>query len=129
MAFTFKPILAQNDSVVAGIATMALVFGIYNNKVGAVSEVHMSPANDGNIAASIKKAGIVSAALVAGLFLITHDANIVILGGSAIVAEELTYRHAHMADEASGMIQVTPSDYQQAPTAYSVSQHTNYEDQ
>lgn len=129
MAFSLKSVLPNpSDSVVTGIATMAVVFGIYNNKVGTLSSVHMTAANDGNVAASIKKAGIVSAIVVAGVFLITRDANVAILGGAAIVAEELTYRHAHMADEASGMIQITPTDYQQAPTSYSVSQHTNYQD-
>lgn len=129
MATSIKTVLSSGESVTSGIATMALVFGIYNFKVGTLASVHMSPANDHNIAASIKKAGVVSAALVGGMFLITRDANIAILGGSAIIAEELTYRHAHMASESTGQIEIQPADYYQPPTSYSVDQGTNYNEQ
>ena len=129
MAFqNIKSVLTDSDSVVTGVATMAVVFGIYNNKVGTLSSIHMTPANDANIAASIKKAGIISAVMVAGLFAITRDANIVILGASAIIAEELTYRHANMASDATGQIEITPTDYYQAPSSASVSQQTSYLD-
>lgn len=124
----FKSVLSSpTASVGVGIAALTLVFGIYNSKVGTLSAVHMTPANDGNVAAAIKKAGVTSAVVVGGLFLVTRDPNVVIMGSAGIIAEELTYRHAAMADHQSGQISVTPSDYYQAPTQYSVDQSTNYD--
>ena len=114
MAFSFKPRLSGENSIIAALATAALVIGIYNMKVGPVSDVHASDAGDGNLAASVKKAGWEAVVAVAGLTLLANDANIAILGGAAVIAEELSYRHAMMTNPASGQIQVTPASYQSA---------------
>jgi hypothetical protein len=115
----------KDDSVVAGIMTMALIAGFYNFNVGTAAAVHMTPANDINVSAGIRKAGIMSAATITGLFLLSHDSSVVILGSATIIAEELTYRHANLASPESGMISIVPSDYAQAPTTASVSQGTD----
>jgi hypothetical protein len=112
--FKFTPRLSGENSIIAALATAALVIGIYNMKVGPVADVHASDAGDGNLAASVKKAGWEAVVAVAGLTLLANDANIAILGGAAIIAEELSYRHAMMTNPASGQIQVTPASYQSA---------------
>lgn len=109
-----KPRLSGENSIIASLATAAFVVGIYSAKVGPVSDVHTTAANDGNLAASIKKAGWQAMVGVAALTLLAKDPNIAILGGATIVAEELAYRHALMADPGSGQIQVTPASYQPA---------------
>jgi len=113
MAFlgSLKPRLGAENSVVVSLGVAALVIGIYSSKVGPVADAHATGANDGNMLASVKKAGWESVALTVGLALLTQDANIVILGGATIVAEELAYRHAIMASPDTGQIQVTQASY------------------
>jgi hypothetical protein len=116
MAFSFKPRLSGENSIITSLAAAGLVFGIYSMKVGPVADVHTTDANDINLKASIRKAGWTSVILIGGLFILAQDMNIVILGGATIIAEELNYRHALMASPSTGQIQVTPASYQPAAT-------------
>lgn len=114
--------------MVAGIATIALVVGVYQAFPGPVSVVHATPAHDINVAASLRKAGWFSVILVGGITLLAKDANVAILGGATIIAEELSYRHAHMSSNLTGQLEVHPSDYQQAGQSFSASdQQTSYQ--
>lgn len=121
MAFSIKPRLGAENSVVVSLGAAALIIGIYSAKLGPVADAHATAANDGNMLASVKKAGWESTALAVGLALLTQDPNIVILGGATIIAEELTYRHAIMASPETGQIDLTPLSYApaggQAPEA------------
>jgi len=107
----FRPRLSGDNSIITSLATVAVVVGIYQSKIGPVSDVHATAPNDGNIAASIKKAGWESLAVVAAISLLAGDLNIVILGGAAVVAEELSYRHANMSNPGTGQISITPQAY------------------
>lgn len=113
MAFLsgLKPRLSGENSIIASLATVALVLAIYNMKVGPVSDVHATDVNDGNMQAAVKKAGWEAVAAVAGVSLLAKDPNIVILGGAAIIAEELAYRHALMSHPGTGKISVTAAGY------------------
>jgi hypothetical protein len=114
MGNVFRPRLSGDNSIITSLAVVAVVVGIYQSKIGPVADVHMTGANDGNVAASIKKAGWEAVAVVAAIALLAGDMNIVILGGAAVVAEELSYRHANMSNPATGQITVTPQAYQPA---------------
>lgn len=114
MALSLKPRLSGENSIIVALATAAFVVGIYQAKVGPVSDVHATEANDGNVAASVKKAGWVAVAAVGALTVLAVDPNVAILGGAAIIAEELSYRHALMANPQTGQIQLTPAAYQPA---------------
>jgi hypothetical protein len=116
MAFSLKPRLSGENSIIASLSTVALVLGIYAMKVGPVSDVHATDVGDGNMAASVKKAGIEAVIVVAGVTLLAKDPNIAILGGAAIIAEELFYRHALLASPQNGQINVAPAAYQPAGT-------------
>lgn len=118
MAFNFKPRLGAENSVVVSLGVAALIVGIYSSKVGPVADAHATAANDGNMLASVKKAGWESTALMVGLALLTQDSNIVILGGATIISEELTYRHAIMSNPDTGQIDLTAASY--APAGSSV---------
>ena len=109
-----KPRLSGENSIIASLATVALVLGVYNMKVGPVSDVHATDPNDGNMAASVKKAGWEALTAVAALTLLAKDPNIAILGGAAIIAEELSYLHAMMTNPGTGQITLTPQAYQPA---------------
>lgn len=111
----FKSILKPENSIIAGIATIGLVYAIYQGGVGPVSQAHASDANHPSLESSRKKSGYTALIAVAGLTLITRDANVGLLGAFTIVAEEIHYRHAIMADPNTGIIQ-PPADtvYQNA---------------
>ena len=102
---TWKSVLKPEGSVVAGIATVATVYGLYQLNVGAVSQAQATEENHPVLESSRKKAGFTSLVFVAALVLITKDANIGILGGGTIIAMELGYRHGIMANPQSGKIQ------------------------
>jgi hypothetical protein len=89
----------------AGIATVATVYGVYQLGIGPVAGAQATDPNHPVLESSRKKAGYTALALVGALFLITKDANIAILGGGTIIFMELNYRHAIMAEPKSGKIQ------------------------
>jgi hypothetical protein len=99
-----KSVLKPDASVMAAVATAGTVFAIYNLQVGSVATAHASDANHSSLESSRKKAGYTAFVAVAGLFLITRDGNIAILGGASIIAMELAYRHAIMSDPATGRV-------------------------
>lgn len=110
----FKPRISGDNSIITSLAVVAVVAAIYVNKVGPVADVHMTDANDGNINASIRKAGWEAVGVIAAISLLAGDTNIVILGGAAVIAEELSYRHANMTNPGTGQISITPQAYQSA---------------
>lgn len=111
---SFKSILQPQSSVIAGVATMGLVFATYQLQVGSVAEARATAANHPALESSRRKAGYTALMLVAGLTLITKDSNIGILGGASIIAMELSYRTGIMGEPMSGALMNPRSDY----TAY-----------
>lgn len=112
--FKFKPLVKPENSIVISLTIAGFVAGSYFGLVGPASDVHATDALDGNVGASLKKAGWAAAALVGAATLLSRDLNPVILGGGAIIVMELYYRHAHMTNPATGQIDAGPQDY--APT-------------
>jgi hypothetical protein len=112
----FKPIFKTPDnSVLASLATVAIVAGIYQLDAGPVSQVHASDAFHPANSTGIKKAGWTSLVAVAGLFLLTKDANQVIIGGAAVIALHAHYRHANMVNPGTGQVELKGADvYQNA---------------
>ncbi len=111
MAFSLKPRLGAENSIIMALAAAALVIGIYQAKIGPASDAHATSANDPNLLAATKKAGWQSLVLVTGIALLAQDPNIVVMGGATIIAEELSYRHAIMASPDNGQITVTPESF------------------
>lgn len=106
---TFKSILKPEASVIAGLATVAAVFGTYQLEIGNVSQAHATDPNHPILESSRKKAGYTALVLVSALTLITKDANVGILGGGTIIAMELAYRHGIMSDvNGGGMVNPNP---------------------
>lgn len=101
----WRSILKPSESTLTGLAEIGVVYSLYNLNVGSSSQAQATDANHPALEASRKKAGYTSLALVAGLFLITKDANAFILGCGTIIAMELSYRHAIMADPISNIMQ------------------------
>lgn len=120
----FKSYLKPENSIVAGIAVMGLVYGTYQLNVGTMSQAAASDANHPLLESSRKKAGYMSAVVVAGIGLIAKDANIIILGSATIIAMELQMRHAIMAHPQTGVMQPPDSltTYEPAENVYDINQ-------
>jgi hypothetical protein len=117
-----KSVLKPEGSIVAGIATVGLVYGLYQLNVGPMSQAQATPANHPVLESSRKKAGIQAFIVVAALTLIARDMNIGILGGGTIIAMEVAYRHGIMAHPESGKIEnPNPATaYEPAQNVYSM---------
>ena len=86
--------------------------------VGNVASAHATDANHPALESSRKKAGYTSFVFVSALTLLAKDMNIGILGYGSIIAMELSYKHAIMANPATGKIQApNPSVYVPASPA------------
>lgn len=115
MSLFSKSVLKPEGSTMAAIATAGSVFAVYQLDVGSVSNAHASDANHPALESARKKAGWTSFVLVAGLTLITRDGNVGILGFGTILAMEIHYKHAIMANPATGRIEApSPQAYQPA---------------
>lgn len=111
----FKSILKPEGSAMAGLAVVGSVYGVYQLNVGSVAQAHATEANHPVLDSSKKKAGYTALILVAGLTLLTKDANVGILGAGTIVAMELSYRHAIMAHPETGKMVPPGNSVYQAP--------------
>lgn len=105
----FKSVLKPENSIIAGIATIGLVYAIYQMNVGPLSQAHASDPNHPALETSRKKAGYTAFIAVSGITLIAKDANIGILGFLTIIAEEIQIRHAIMVEPNSGRM-VPPAE-------------------
>lgn len=120
---TIKSILKPEGSIGAGIATVALVYGIYQLDAGNVATVGATTAYDPVNSSSIKKAGYTSIVLVSALTLIARDPNIAALGFATVIAMQAHYRHANAVNPGTGqMVPPAASSYQPAIAAVPMSQ-------
>ncbi|SRR6266705_6949788 len=103
-AFLNKSILKPEGSMVAGIATAALVYGVYTANVGSTVTLHASPSGDPNGRAARKKAAIEAVTIVAAVSLLARDINIFILGGGVTVLLDWHARHAVEAHPETGQL-------------------------
>jgi hypothetical protein len=96
--------LKPENSIIAGLATVALVIANYNLHSGTVAQGSMTGAMDTHMVTSTKKAGYTSLLMVAGIALISRDANVFILGCAAIIAMHSSYLHAIAVSPVTGAL-------------------------
>lgn len=100
----FKTFLKPSESVMVSLATGAMVFGVYQYSMPSISEVHATDAHNVNLDSGRKKAMWTSAAVVGGMFLVTRDPNVFMIGGLSFLALEWSYRHANSTDAKTGKV-------------------------
>lgn len=108
----FKSILKPDQSVMASLATAAMVYGVYQLELPSVTEVHGAKPHNHSVNSSRNKAMWASAALVGGAFLVTRDANVFTAGALVFLALEWSYRHANAVHPDTGKL--TPYTAHQA---------------
>lgn len=100
--------LDRKTSVGVGLATMAAVWVIYQNKLAPMVDVRANGSNDPDVSASEKTARWTSAVVVGGVSLLAQDMTVFIMGGTAIVLESWAHRHANCYDPSQGGVVIPP---------------------
>lgn len=112
---SIRSVLKPEGSIMASIATVGAVYGVYNISLGSVADATVTEPNHPALASARKKAGFTAFTLVSALSLITKDGNVATLGYATIIAMELSYRHAVMVDHTTGtLVAPTPREFQPA---------------
>lgn len=100
MASVLKP----EGSITAGLATAALVYGIYTFSTPSTAVIHATQANDENVERGRKKAAWTTAVAVSAISLIARDKTIFVLGGAMVVALDWHTRHANAVSPDTGKV-------------------------
>lgn len=95
--------LKPEISIGFGLATATLVYGVYQHALPPITDIRVAPQSDHDVRAAEKSAAWMSAAIVAGVSLITRDATVFILGGGFLVAMSWWHKHADQVDPVSGL--------------------------
>jgi hypothetical protein len=85
-------------SVMASLATAAVVFGVYQVALPNVADVRSLDKQNPDIESAERLASWTSAAIVAGISLVAGDPNIFIVGGAMVVVLAWWHRHADQVD-------------------------------
>jgi hypothetical protein len=99
--------LKPENSIIAGLATVALVIANYNLHNGTAAQAHASDPMHPALVSSNRKAGYTSLLMVAGISLISRDANVFILGCAAIIAMHSSYLHSIGTNPATNTVAPT----------------------
>ena len=112
-------ILKPEGSVAMGIATIILVYAIYDHELPDMATVHATDPGDVNVEMARKKATWAAAGGVAAIALLTKDVNIFVLGAAALFAFDMHARHANATNPQTGTL--VTQGYGYAPGLRSVS--------
>ena len=87
--------LKIETSVLAGLATGTLVYGIYQAALPTTADIRTLEAQNTDVMKTEKIAAWTSAAVVSGVSLIAKDPTIFVIGGTVMVALSWMNRHAN----------------------------------
>ena len=101
--------LDRKTSVGVGLATMALVWGTYSQVTPKVVDLRVGRAGDHDAAAAEKVARWTAGGLVVVISVLSKDATVFIMGGTAVIAFSWMHRHANLVNPETGMASVPSS--------------------
>jgi hypothetical protein len=113
-----KSILKPENSLIAGLAVVALVIANYNLHNGTAASAAATGSWDPHLKTSNQKAGWTSLVLVSGLALVAKDANIFILGCATIIAEHSSFIHSIAVEPQLGAMAMPSPNGAAAMAAY-----------
>jgi hypothetical protein len=87
--------LKPEMSLGVGLATAAVVYGVYQNATPTIADIRAGAPGDEVIDGTRKMAAWTAAAVVAGISLIARDPTVFIVGGTMVVAVDWWHRHAN----------------------------------
>jgi hypothetical protein len=98
-------LLKPDQSVVAALATAAVVYGTYQAALPSVTDVRTADPGDPDVAGAERAATFIAAGVVGTVSLLTKDPTVFIVGGGVLVAMALLHRHANLMDPVTGIVQ------------------------
>jgi hypothetical protein len=90
--------LKPDTSLTLGIASATLAYATFQAMTPNVADIRATESGNRDIQASERLATWVAGLTVAGISLLAKDANIFIIGGSAVIALSWSRKHADMVD-------------------------------
>lgn len=97
-----------DSATMVGLLTAAGVYLIYTNATPNLTDLRAAPPHDKDAESTRKQAAWVSAALVAGVFLIARDLNSYIISGAALVAIDYMFKHGNGINPGTGKLDTRP---------------------
>jgi len=118
--------LDNDKSIMIGLATATVVYGIYQNALPNVADVRSLDARNRDVAGAERLATWTAAGVVAGISLIAKDPTVFIIGAATVTALSLWHKHANEVTPMTGRIlgvgsakaTVPPQTQAQAPANY-----------
>lgn len=110
------PTMSRETSLGVGLATAALVWGVYQTALPSVADVRVGDPGDKDVAAAERAATWTAAAVVAGVSLLAKDPTVFVVGGSMAVILAWWHRHANHYDATQGTAMMPSSRAVQAQT-------------
>jgi len=95
-------LLDRKTSLAVGLATVAVVYGIYQIHMPTLVDARAADPGDANLSGSERSAAWTATAAVAGISLLAKDPTVFILGGSTVIALSWLHKHANMLDTQIG---------------------------
>lgn len=108
--------LKQQDALLTGLATAAVVITIYQHNMPAVAQVRASKPGNQHVSASRQQAAIIGVVIVAGISWLAKDPTVWVVAGTTLVALDISQRMANATDNVSGKIPAAAPDATAAPT-------------
>lgn len=96
--------LKPEVSIPAGLATAALVYGVYQHAVPNIADHRAVEADNPDAQSARRQAAWTSAAVVAGVSLLAKDPTIFVIGGAMLVALDWSTRHADAVNPITGAV-------------------------
>ncbi len=94
--------LPREASLGVGLATAALVWGIYQTALPSIAEQRVSDPDDSDLHAAERGAMWTATAAVAAVSLLSKDTTVFVLGGAMVIAMSWWNRHANHFNAALG---------------------------
>lgn len=89
-------------SIPAGLATAALVYGIYGRGLPPMVDVRAAEADDNHVAAIRRQNAWMAAGVVGAVSLLAKDPTIFVIGGAMVIALDWSTRHANAVNPLIG---------------------------
>jgi hypothetical protein len=96
--------LKPEASVMAGLATAGVVYGIHTAFHPTVADIQGLPSGNKDVDQSERKATWLSVAVVSGVSLLAKDPTIFVIGSAATVAMAFFTRHATWTETKTGLL-------------------------
>lgn len=100
--------LKPEVSIPVGLATVAVVYGVYQTALPNLADARVSAPDDPDLKGAENNALFLGVAACAAVSLIAKDATPFILGGVTAVLLSWSHRYARVLNPATGKVDATP---------------------